>query len=379
LDRNRIVDLMAELSVARSEGFQALYGRWRIFAKWWVSELRAAVPSAWLTRIDGHASPRLLFWLDRDLVVCRLFSAAAPLETRIPLRDFGPAAITTWLSERGLERDKVIAGPVLDPELFFQRNLTLPKAALAALPRILEQDVIRRTPFQLADIWHAAVQAGDDVAQSNVLAMRHWIIRKDRAGTVLAELGLNANDVDLLAIRDENGEPVPIISFRSTAIEDPPWVRRTLKILAAASVAVVILGLVAFSWCQSSVANSIEASLDEARAGALGNSGHGGEAARLFAMKADVGMLDIWDELSRILPDHTFLTEARIHDGRVVISGFSADAARLVRLIDQSPLFTGAALAAAIIPDATEHKERFSISFRIRGGKLPPVGGLRRD
>jgi general secretion pathway protein L len=95
-------------------------------------------------------------------------------------------------------------------------------------------------------------------------------------------------------------------------------------------------------------------------------------------MKADVGILEIWDELSRVLPDHTFLTETRIADGRVTLSGFSADAARLVRIIDQSPLFTGAALAAAITPDATEHKDRFSISFKVRGGRtMRPSGDTR--
>ena len=92
-------------------------------------------------------------------------------------------------------------------------------------------------------------------------------------------------------------------------------------------------------------------------------------AGRLLAMKADVSVLEIWDELSRILPDHTFVTESRIADGKVMLSGFSADAARLVRIIDQSPLFSGAALTAAITPDANEHKDRFGISFKVSGAR----------
>ena len=112
---------------------------------------------------------------------------------------------------------------------------------------------------------------------------------------------------------------------------------------------------------------ALETALAEARQGA--QSGRDGidPAARLFAMKADAGILDVWDELSRILPDHTFLTETRIADGKVTLSGFSADAARLVRIIDQSPLFSGATLTAAITPDATERKDRFSISFKVTG------------
>jgi general secretion pathway protein L len=92
-------------------------------------------------------------------------------------------------------------------------------------------------------------------------------------------------------------------------------------------------------------------------------------------MKADAGILEIWDELSRVLPDNAFLTETRIANGKVIISGFSADAARLVRVIDQSPLFSGATLATAITPDATEQKDRFSINFKVRGARpvLPPA------
>jgi general secretion pathway protein L len=139
---------------------------------------------------------------------------------------------------------------------------------------------------------------------------------------------------------------------------------------------VFLLGLATFEWCQSSAATGVETSLDEAREAALGG-GRGGfnQAASLFAMKADVGLLEVWDELSRVLPDHTFLTETRIANGKVTVSGFSSDAARLVRLIDQSPLFTGATLAAGITPDATEHKDRFSIVFKVRDGRLMRPSG----
>ena len=117
------------------------------------------------------------------------------------------------------------------------------------------------------------------------------------------------------------------------------------------------------------LAAALETALVEARQSA--QSGRDGldPAARLFAMKAEAGILAVWDELSRILPDHTFLTETRIADGTVTVSGFSADAARLVRIIDQSPLFSGATLTSAITPDANERKDRFSIAFKLRGAR----------
>ncbi len=371
---------MVDMSVAGSDGFQAIVARWNDFARWWVSELRELVPADWLGWVDGDAIPRLLILRDHDRIVCRLSSVREPAEAQFPLQSFGAGALDAWLGRCGLRREQVLVGSVIGRDLFFLRDLNVPKAALAALPRILDQEVLRRTPFQLADIWHAATQMPGET--TDVLSMCHWIIRKDRAEAALAELGLSVSDVDFLAIGDGRGEFVPVINFPGAGLEDPIWARRVVKLLAVAGLTAVMLGVVTFEWCQSSVATDIEASLVQAREGAQGGRGGLNQTARLFAMKADAGILEIWDELSRVLPDHTFLTETRIADGAVTISGFSADAARLVRIIDESPMFSGASLAAAITPDAAEQKDRFSIVFKVRGGRaVRPAdhGGGRHD
>jgi len=369
---------MNETSITRSEGRLGLglAARWRTFADWWLLCLSESVPSNWLSWINGAPTAKLLMWQDGDLVVCRLLSAGVPREVRIPVRQFGPAAIKTWLAECGLKRDEVIAAPVLEADLFYQRKFCLPKTALNALPQILQQDVLRRTPFQISDIWHAAVQTNpcDEAGVKDVLTMKHWIIRRDLAEAALAKLGLSVIDVDFLAVHEENAEPEPVIAFRAAGHLDPPWARIARNLLAVTVVGVIILGLAVFDWCQSSVAARIETALTESREAAAGINGD--LPTRLFALKADVGVLDIWNELSRLLPDHTFLTEMRIKDRRVLITGFSTDAARLVRLIDQSTIFTGAVLVGAITPNATEHKDRFSISFKVRDSRNAGSSGI---
>jgi general secretion pathway protein L len=358
---------VADTSIARTGGLHALWSWWGGFARWWLAELRLAVPASWLDWAKGEATPRVLVRRDQDFVVCHLASAAGPLEGRFPPETFGTAALEAWLMECGLARENVFVGPVLGRELFFLRSLSVPKAALTALPKILEQEVLRRTPFDISEIWHAAVPpvSGD----APVLNMCHWIIRKDRAEAALAELGLGITDVDFLAAQD-NAEIAPVISFGTTANEDPPWAVAAIRALFVMALASIVAGFVVFEWAQSSVALSVEASLEQVRQDTHGGGDALNPAARLFAIKAEVGILEIWDELSRILPDHTFLSETRIADGKVTVSGFSADAAHLVRVIDHSPLFSDAALATAITPDATEHKDRFSISFRVRGGPI---------
>lgn len=354
----------ADLPV-RAAGLHVLAAWGKSFSQWWLAGLRDAVPAQWHQWAEGEARPQVTLWRDGDSIACRLMSAAGPAEIRFPLARFNAAALEAWLTQQGATREDTDVTPVISHELFFLRELTVPRAAFGALPKILEQDIVRRTPFQLSDIWHAATAVGEEA--DGVVPMCHWIIRRDRAEAALTKLGLTSRDVDCLAVADAGGEAVPVIRFRTVSDDDPAWALRAVRLLAAGALAAVVLGLVVFEWRQASVAEALETRLMAARQSAQSGRDGMDPAARLFAMKAEIGILGVWDELSRILPDHTFLTETRIADGTVTLTGFSTDAAGLVRIIDQSPLFTGATLTSAITPDANERRDRFSLAFKLRG------------
>jgi general secretion pathway protein L len=363
-------------------GLDLLTTRWRSFSAWWLAGFFEVVPHGWLGWLNGHAVPRLLIRREGDFVVCEIQSAAVTAVTNIPLQRFGTPALDAWLVDCNLLRSQIRLGVKIDRKLFFVRDLKLPLAAKPALPRILDQEVLRRTPFQPAEILHSATIKS--VASAEILSLHHWIVRKDRAERALTEFKLQLHDIDFLATSDAGDESAAVIWLSGANHEDPPWARRMTKMLAVAALGAVALGGFAFERCQSSAANAIEIALGEAREKALGGDGHGSfnQTAQLFAMKDNASILEVWNELSRILPDHTFLTEARFVNGDIAISGLSADAARLVRLIDDSPLFTGATLAAGITPDAAEHKDRFSIKFKVRDGRsiaLPSKAAKSRD
>jgi general secretion pathway protein L len=363
----------------RSPGIEAVAARWQDFCRGWLTGLHETVPQSWLAWIHGETIPRLMIRRDHDSVVCNLIATDISKEMRHSLHDFGLLRLDAWLSECNLTLKQVSVGVAVDRELFFVRNVTLPSAAATALPTILEQDLLRRTPFQVGDVWHGATQGirGD----GEVLTAQHWIIRKDRAGQALTELGLCTNDVDFLAANDADDNCVPVIWYREAMHEDPAWARRAIKLLAITALGTMLLALAAFEYIQFSVSREIATSLSEARELAQASDSRTGinQKAILFAMKSDVSVLEIWNELSKILPDQTFLTESRIADGKVTISGFSNDAAGLVRMIDQSTLFTGAILANGLTPDAAEHKDRFSIILRVRGAQVIPSADQARN
>ncbi len=88
------------------------------------------------------------------------------------------------------------------------------------------------------------------------------------------------------------------------------------------------------------------------------------------------GVIDLWEEATRVLPSHSWLTEFRLvetvgkREEQIAILGFSNAAPSLVGIIDGSPLFFDAALTSSIAFDAAEGRERFALQAKV---KMPDV------
>jgi general secretion pathway protein L len=84
------------------------------------------------------------------------------------------------------------------------------------------------------------------------------------------------------------------------------------------------------------------------------------------------GLLDVWEEVSKIIPANSWLTELRLsevaqrQDQIVVMTGLSSAAAELVAMVDKSPLFADAALTAPIALDSMEQRERFTLQAKLQ-------------
>lgn len=355
---------MTDVAVTRLKAPRALAHGWRQFTHWWVNELRECSPKALRRVLQARIETRLFIWSDNDTVVCHLIAPSGIQERRFQAGRLDRAQVDDWLAECGCEREATQIGVAPESDLFFQREFRLPRTELDALKRILAQEVIHRTPFQLTDIWHGVTP--DAPSNDGVASFRHWIIPKDRAGAEIARLGLQTSEIDFIAVKPRTGTPVAVVPLGGSRPDDPPWLLRTTRILAGTLLVATTMGLLGFEWWQSSRAAALEDELYEAKQGVQLGQQEGGSPVRLLALKAVPGSLAAWDELSRVIPDHTFLTEVRIATGKVTLAGVSSDAARLVRILDGSRLFTGATLVGPITPDATERRDRFRLSLKLR-------------
>jgi general secretion pathway protein L len=91
------------------------------------------------------------------------------------------------------------------------------------------------------------------------------------------------------------------------------------------------------------------------------------EAARfLMARKqASPSVTETLNELSRVLPDSTYLVQIEIREAEIQFAGFSGASSELFPLIGRSPILAEPKFRSAVTMDQSAGRERFEIGAKI--------------
>jgi general secretion pathway protein L len=89
---------------------------------------------------------------------------------------------------------------------------------------------------------------------------------------------------------------------------------------------------------------------------------------------SELTIVELWDELSRVLPDNAWISQMQVTKSKVSISGFASEAAPLVGTLETEPLFKQVTFTSPVSYDPSALAERFAIGFEI--DSVRPAAGL---
>ncbi len=354
-------------TIALSPGPYELVDRALAFWRWWTGELVECIPSRWRERLVGPR-PRIEIAFGDDRVV------ASRLEKNQ----------CTELAN--LERGEVVTAPqiqapddvdttiLLPQEQVLRRRVALPDAALPNLRAILGHEIARLSPLDPSQIlWTHEVRNRDRIKRQIVVEV--GIVKRNTIDEALAAshaLGLTPSRAQSGAGDEAAVFPLPRDRTINPRIL---WRRHGTKLLGAAVVLLLVVNVFQDYRHQTKTTQALAAELhrlkpDVERVEAL--------HAKMTSLRQSITgltakanhplLLTSLAEMTRLLPGDTWVFDYRTEKDETTIRGYAGNAANLIAAIDRSKLFHDAQFEAPLTKSATEGKDRFDLSAKIKGG-----------
>jgi len=263
---------------------------------------------------------------------------------------------------------------VLRPGRFLVRPLELPARAAEFIEGIVRVQIDRLTPWTAAEAVFgcgAPVSAGTGKIVTTVAATT----RANAEPYIAGLSALHPASVSIFTRTDgEARDLIKVFEQQARGLLDRQRLSHLLRLVLAAAAAAAVLSTAAGA-IVGNYLDSRRAELNDelaARRVALRLDRDGAERAP-FAVLArrkhdsQASVIAI-EELSRILPDNTYVTALHIDGSTLQITGVTQDAPSLIRLLEQSPHFSRATFFAPTTRAPSDPGDRFHIET-----KLEPV------
>jgi general secretion pathway protein L len=344
------------------------------FFAWWGRSLAAWLPRAWRS-VLGFDRGRLLLGIDGDGLQLRLQDGDG-------LRDLGRMPLPAELEVDG---DDVL-GAVLSPSVAelprwlllpagdcLRRRLVLPAAAAERLRDVVGFEIDRQTPFAAEDAAYDARllsrRDGDGQLDVELVVVPRVVLDAQRNA-----LGAQSRWLAGADVAGANGEPlgVNLLPPASRFAPSDPWRAWNLALAAVA-----LLAIAAMLWQMLDnrrTAADAFAVVADRQANAARNVSV--QRQRLVDLVQGQSFLDrsrsgrataveVLDELSRRLPDDTYLEKFAMEGDRITLLGLSHQASALIGRLEGSKLWRAPALTGALVPDPRTRRDRFTLVIEL--------------
>ena len=335
------------------------------FWSWWSAELIATLPAATREAIANTNKRVVVSMIDAEWVFTSGNNSRTETIARLPIDaterpDVLPAQVSEFVFS--LPTEKVL-----------RRTLTLPLAAEENLREVLGFEMDRQTPFALHQVYYDYRITGRHTATNTitvdlVVSPRSIV---DEFRTAMQKLDVPP---DTVTTEDDNGEVLPVnllpVPMRPTRQFSIP---RLNTLLMTAGIMLLVVALALPPLLHRSEIALLEDEISVAET--LGQSGlelqrdveRITKTSEFLTEKkrSSVMVLQILEEVSRVLPDNTWLTRFDVNESEVQLQGQSTSAADLIQLLESSTLFKDARFRSPVVQVPRTDKERFHLSVQL--------------
>jgi general secretion pathway protein L len=343
------------------------------FFRWWVAELRALLPAGMRARMQ-HARRKVILQVRPGEVSVGVANADALHELdvfalgsdeRLQAQRIHDLLVERELSEGG--RDLLIA----DDDVL-RKQVYLPAAAEANLRQALAFEMDRQTPFNADEVFYdyRILQRDRESAQLRIdlaVALREPVLRDIR---VLESVGMAPTGADVIIDGRPAGLNLLPVDLRHRMVNSR---QRANLVFAGAFLLLLVLVMGQSIWLRQHQLDEVREAIDEVRQEALQvqeireRIKDASEAAGFLDERraASVPTVKVLAEVTRVMPDDTYLDRLLISSDNVQMQGKSENAQRLIELVNQSPLFTDAAFRGPTRLDSRTQREIFDVGANL--------------
>jgi general secretion pathway protein L len=265
----------------------------------------------------------------------------------------------------------------LPQEWVVSRTLYLPSQARKNLRQVIGYEIDRLTPFKVDQVYFD-FRMTEDQGKVGRLTLELALCRKDPVQAWLGRMRDAGAPVDRIVWP----QAWPIANLLPG--EEGP--RRRVRLIGLENLLfLLVMGLAAAAlvgplWQKSQILAGLEEELSDLKGRAAEVEGlraaietaHQGSVTVLERKSGQAAMIDLLRELTVRLPDGTWVENLEFQGQEVQIRGESTQAAALIGLLEQAPLFSGVTFRSPVSQVPNTDRERFHIGFNYQrqGGDL---------
>jgi general secretion pathway protein L len=369
----------------------ASFGRASDFVRWWRGEISRMLPERLALLGGAGATPLLLIEADEAIAIDPR-DASGGAEKRATLAGLDEprrrAAVRSLLEGIGETRNRARAALRHDEALV--RRATLPAATEENLAQVLAFEMDRLSPFNAAEVYFDQRVVSRDPATGQIV-VELAIARREAVDARVRELRALGVSVQGVALRDDatrSAQPFDLLPSEQRGARETPNERLARNGLIALVLIMFVATLVYPVWRKREAVTDLLPVVEKARQEAQATDAVVRELER---QAADYNFLlarkHAWyptaayiEELSRIMPDHTWLQQLDIRTvgktREIVITGETVSSSKLIELLEQSKMFQNTSPKGPTTRGSVPGSERFMIGGELRPRTAPEAQPL---